>query len=454
MPADQPWPAPLAAGPVRARVEVPGSKSLTNRALVLAALAEGPSTIARPLKARDTKLMAAGLRALGVEITGTDDGWAVAPAAFRGPAHVDCGLAGTVMRFLPVIAGLAHGDVRFDGDPPARMRPMGAMLQALEALGVRVDDDGRNALPFTVRGRGRVAGGSVTLDASASSQYVSALLLAAARFDEGLRVRHRGAALPSLPHVEMTAAMLRESGVGVVGSAEDPTDAEWTVVAGPIRPVDRRIEPDLSNAAPFLAGAMVTAGRVTVPDWPAVTTQAGDQLRDIFTQMGGTATLSADGLTLTGPEAIHGIDVNLRDAGELTPVVAAVAALAVSPSRLRGIGHLRGHETDRLEALSTEINRLGGQVVAKANSLRITPTRLHGARWLTYDDHRMAMAGAVLGLRVPDVQIVDVDTTRKTLPGFTKLWAQMLAGDDVGGVAQDDAPERDSSRRGKDRAGQ
>jgi 3-phosphoshikimate 1-carboxyvinyltransferase len=454
VPADQPWPAPVADGPVSARVQVPGSKSLTNRALVLAALAEGPSTITRPLKARDTKLMAAGLRSMGVEIAATNDGWAVAPARLRGPAHVDCGLAGTVMRFLPVVAGLARGDVRFDGDPRARMRPMGSVLLALEALGVRVDDDGRNALPFTVRGRGEVAGGSVSMDASASSQYVSALLLSAARFDEGLRLRHKGPELPSLPHIQMSVAMLRESGVAVAESVDDLTDAEWTVSAGPIAAVDRRIEPDLSNAAPFLAAAMVTAGRVTIPEWPSATTQAGDQLREIFTQMGGKAKVTADGLTLTGPDVIRGIDINLRDVGELTPVIAAVAALADGPSRLRGIGHLRGHETDRLEALSTEINRMGGQVQAKANSLRITPTPLHGAELATYDDHRMAMAGAVLGLRVPGVRIHDVDTTRKTLPGFTKLWDQMLAG----GEAEDSAAETSgkgssggSAREGKDR---
>lgn len=432
MPADRPWPAPVAAGPVRARVVVPGSKSLTNRALVLAALADGPSVINGPLKARDTKLMAAGLRSLGVAVESREGAWEVGPRPLRGPAHVDCGLAGTVMRFLPVVAGLVTGDVRFDGDPRARTRPMGSILQALEALGMTVDDDGRNCLPFTVRGAGAVPGGSVTLDASASSQYVSALLLSGARFDEGVRVRHRGGALPSLPHVEMTVAMLRESGVEVTAATEDPTDARWTVTPGPIRPVDRRIEPDLSNAAPFLAAAMVTGGEVTIPGWPTETTQAGDQLREIFSQMGGQVQLTSEGLTLTGPDRIAGIDINLRDVGELTPVLAAVAALAETPSRLRGIGHLRGHETDRLDALSTEINRLGGAVIAKANSLRIAPAPLQGGVFETYGDHRMAMAAAVLGLRVRGVHVVDVDTTRKTLPGFASLWAQMLAGQTPG----------------------
>lgn len=414
---------------MRAKVPIPGSKSQTNRALVLAALADGPSTLTGALKARDTKLMVAGLKAMGADISSSGDEWRVEPGKLKGPAHVDCGLAGTVMRFLPVVAGLAKGDIRFDGDPRARMRPMASILGALETLGVTIADDGRNSLPFTVRGAGSVPGGRVSMDASASSQYVSAILLGAARFDEGVDLRHTGQPLPSLPHVDMTTQMLRESGIEVTVSVDDSSDARWVVAPGPIRAVDRTIEPDLSNAAPFLAAAMVTAGTVTIPGWPAETTQAGAQLPEILTQMGATAELTSKGLTLTGPAQITGIDINLRDVGELTPVLAAVAALASTPSRLRGIGHLRGHETDRLEALSTEINRLGGRVRAKQNSLRITPTTLHGGSFQTYDDHRMAMAGAVIGLRVTGLRIVDVDTTRKTLPGFTTMWRDMLGQD-------------------------
>lgn len=414
---------------MRANVVVPGSKSQTNRAVLLAALAAGPSTITGALKARDTKLMIAGLRAMGASISAKGDLWRVDPGPLAGPAHVDCGLAGTVMRFLPPVAGLAAGDIRFDGDPRARMRPMGSILTALETLGVRISDDGRNNLPFTVHGTGSVRGGEVLMDASASSQYVSGLLLGAARFDNGVDVRHRGHALPSLPHIEMSVQMLRESGVEVSVTAEDPTDARWIVAPGSILPVDRRIEPDLSNAAPFLAAAMVTAGKVTIPGWPATTTQAGAALPGILTQMGATTELTDKGLTLTGPDRISGIDINLRDVGELTPVVAAVAALAGSPSRLRGIGHLRGHETDRLDALSTQLNQLGGSVRAKQNSLRITPSPLHGGLFETYDDHRMAMAGAVIALRTRGVRIINVDTTRKTLPGFTTRWREMLGGD-------------------------
>jgi 3-phosphoshikimate 1-carboxyvinyltransferase len=409
-------------------VEVPGSKSLTNRALVIAALADGPSSITGGLKARDTTLMRDGLRAMGTTITGKGGNWRVQPSPLVGPAHVDCGLAGTVMRFLPVVAALATGDIRFDGDPRARTRPMGSIIQALESLGARIDDDGRHCLPFTVRGTGTVKGGTVTLDSSASSQYVSGLLLGGARFVDGLDVQHVGRPLPSLPHVAMTVQMLRESGVDVTEDAADPTDSRWSVRPGTIRAVDRTIEPDLSNAAPFLAAAMVTGGRVEIPGWPRSTTQAGDQLRAILGQMGATVEWTDEGLALSGPDRISGIDINLRDVGELTPVVAAVAALAESPSRLRGIGHLRGHESDRLEALSTQINALGGDVRAKSNSLRITPTPLHGGDFETYEDHRMAMAAAVLGLRVPGVRVIDVATTRKTLPGFVRMWQGMLDG--------------------------
>ncbi|MGV1005579.1 MAG: 3-phosphoshikimate 1-carboxyvinyltransferase [Candidatus Nanopelagicales bacterium] len=424
------WPAPRAPGPVVATVAIPGSKSLTNRALLLSALADGPSTISRPLIARDTKLMRSGLTALGPRIEHRNDAagerWEVTPRPLRGPAHIDCGLAGTVMRFLPPVAGLATGDIRFDGDPRARMRPMSAVLGALESLGVQVADDGRNALPFTVHGTGSVRGGEVTLDSSASSQYVSGLLLAAPRFAEPLVLRHIGPALPSMPHVAMTVEMLAESGVQVRTEAGDPMDATWRVTPGPIHARDRHIEPDLSNAAPFLAAAMVTAGSVTIPGWPERTTQPGARLPAIFARMGATITTTDGSLTLTGPNTVRGIDINLREVGELTPVIAAVAALAEGPSRLRGIGHLRGHETDRLAALSREINRLGGQVRAKRKSLRITPARLHPATWETYEDHRMAMAGAVLALRVPGMTIADVATTKKTLPKFVSMWMQML----------------------------
>lgn len=423
------WPAPTATGPVRATVEVPGSKSATNRALVLAALADGPSTITSALAARDTHLMAEGLAALGVDIQaiGTDVvgnvDWRVTPGPLRGGARIDVGLAGTVMRFLPPVAALAEGAIDFDGDPRARERPLGPMLDALRTLGVSCTDaDGY--MPIRIEGSGSVRGGAVKIDASASSQFVSGLLLSAARFDDGLVLTHTGRELPSLPHITMTLHMLAEHGVRV---DFDAATATWSLAPTAIDALDRRIEPDLSNAGPFLGAAMATAGRVTIPGWPRHTTQAGDWLRGLLAEMGGQVDLHDEGLTLTGPDEIHGIDVDLGQVGELTPVIAALAALAVSPSRLRGIAHLRGHETDRLAALAEMITAFGGDARESDDSLEISPASLHGATVSSYGDHRMATAAAVIGLVVPGVRILDIGTTAKTLPDFPGMWQSMLA---------------------------
>jgi 3-phosphoshikimate 1-carboxyvinyltransferase len=425
------WPAPTPSRPVDATVTLPGSKSLTNRYLVLAALAQEPSRLRAPLRSRDTLLMAQALRALGTSVEdapGTSafgDDWLVTPGDLRGPAEVDCGLAGTVMRFLPPVAALARGDVRFDGDPHARTRPMRPVVEALRDLGVAVDDEGRGTLPFTVRGRGSVEGGTVRIDASASSQFVSALLLVGARFDKGLLVEHHGPPIPSAPHVVMTVEALRDVGV-VVDDQVDGLAAAWRVEPGSVGALDVQVEPDLSNAAPFLAAAAVTAGRVRVAGWPQYTTQAGDALRDLLDQMGCEVSLDRDGLTVHGTGELYGLDADLSGAGELTPVVAALAALADSPSHLRGVAHIRGHETDRLAALAREINGLGGDVTETADGLVVRPRALHGGVFATYADHRMATAGAVLGLRVPGVLVEDIGTTAKTLPGFPDLWTAML----------------------------
>ena len=430
---DELWDAPFASAPVTGTVTVPGSKSATNRALVLSALAEGPSLLRRPLLARDTRLMAAALRSLGTRVDevpgarGVD--WIVTPRTLSGPASVDCGLAGTVMRFVPAVAMLAHGPVTFDGDERARERPMDTMIRAIRALGVRIDDGDRGTLPFTVHGVGSVGASHVVIDASASSQFVSALMLVAARFEGGCSIEHRGPAIPSMPHLDMTVAMLRERGVMVEADVSDPTNAVWSVQPGQISDLDCTIEPDLSNAAPFLAAAMVTGGSVTVLDWPSATTQAGDRLRELFTSMGGTVSLEHGRLTVTGPQELLGLQADLRDVGELTPVIAAVCALATTPSRLSGIAHLRGHETDRLTALATELQRVGALAQETADGLLIEPAAvLHGARLETYDDHRMATAAAVLGLRIPEVTVVNVGTTAKTLPDFAAMWQNLLAG--------------------------
>jgi 3-phosphoshikimate 1-carboxyvinyltransferase len=407
---------------VNATVTVPGSKSMTNRALVLGALADGPTVMRRPLVSRDTLLMADGLRALGTSIDVLADEWRVTPRQLRGPVSVDVGNAGTVMRFLPPLSVLADGDVLFDGDARARQRPIGPVVTALRELGADIVPDDDASLPLLVRGRGWLLGGDVSLDASASSQFVSGLLLAAPRYVNGITVRHVGAPMPSLPHVAMTVAMLRDAGVLVENAEPDV----WRVEPGPIQPDVVVVEPDLSNAAPFLAAALVTAGRITVMGWPNETTQAGDALRGILTAMGGRCSLDENGLTLRGTGEIRGIDIDLHAVGELAPVIAAVAAFAAQPSVLRGIGHLRDHETDRLAALAKEIDGLGGDVSETDDGLLIRPRPLHGGVVSTYDDHRIATAAAVLGLVVDGIEVADIATTAKTMPGFPQLWTGML----------------------------
>ncbi|YCK34615.1 3-phosphoshikimate 1-carboxyvinyltransferase [Actinomadura sp. ATCC 39365] len=421
MPA-QHWPAPTADTPVNASVRLPGSKSVTNRALLLAALADGPGVVRQALRSRDADLMVSALRALGATLTAvreTTDAvdWEVTPGPVRGGARIDAGLAGTVMRFVPPMAALADGSVFFDGDPYARRRPMGPILDALRALGARIDND---ALPFTITGP--LTGGEVTIDASGSSQFVSGLMLTAARFAKGVTIRHVGPPVPSQPHIEMTVHMLREAGVRVDDTERDV----WRVEPGPIAARDMTVEPDLSNAAPFLAAALVTGGTVTVPCWPAETTQPGDALRGLLTTMGATVTRDGDDLVVTGTGEVKGLDADLHEVGELTPTIAALAALATTPSRIRGVGHLRGHETDRLAALATEINALGGDAEETADGLLIRPRPLHGGVFHSYDDHRMATAGAVIGLAVPGVEVENIATTAKTLPEFVQMWAAML----------------------------
>lgn len=425
--SEQAWPAPTAgSGGVHGTVTIPGSKSLTNRALVLAALAAHPTVIKGALVARDTRLMVAGLRALGAEIAVDDAAFTVHPHPLTGPARVDCGLAGTVMRFLPPVAALAHGDVAFDGDPRARERPMAPLLAGLEQLGVRVTG---TRLPLVISGQGRVAGATATIDASGSSQFVSGLLLAAARFDRGLTLRHRGPALPSLPHIAMTVDLLAERGVAVTADTTDPTDCQWQVAAGPISGGTVTIEPDLSNAGPFLAAAMLTGSTVVIADWPSSTTQAGDYWRDFLASLGAQVALTEEGLQVHGPGAFDGFDVNLRAVGELTPTIAALAACARTPSRLTGIGHLRGHETDRLTAIAEELCRIGVEVEVFEDGLAIDPrARCTAADVVmeTYADHRMATMAAILALRVRGLRVADAETTSKTMPDFVSRWEEML----------------------------
>ena len=418
------WPAPYRGNQaIDSAITIPGSKSVTNRALILAALSNSPSTLHKPLHSRDSALMVAGLKALGIGIQEATNGdLTVTPAPLFGPAQIDVGNAGTVMRFLPPVAAMAKGLIHFDGDERSHERPLGPVIAALESLGVLIEHGSRYSLPMTINANGQLQGGSVEVDATSSSQFISALLLVAPATKEGITVIHTGTSLPSLPHIEMTIQMLREKGVQV-----DVGQNRWTVKPHIMQGMNSTIEPDLSNAAPFMAAAMICGGKLSVKDWPAQTTQPGDQLRDIFTQMGAIVTRSGHDLTISGTGQIHGIDIDLHDVGELTPSIAALCALADSPSYLRGIGHLRLHETDRLAALAQEINSLGGNVVEEPTALRITPAPLHAGIFHTYEDHRLATAGAIIGLRVGGIEVENIETTKKTLPDFPKAWANMLS---------------------------
>ena len=428
------WSAPFRSGltaaskPISATVTIPGSKSATNRALILAALATTPSRIRKPLSSRDTDLMVKGLQSLGckIEQVETDQGfdYQVIPDKLTGPTQIDVGNAGTVMRFLPPIAALATGLIHFDGDERSHQRPIGPVLSALEQLGVSVEHNNKYKLPITINGAGKIKGGTVEIDASASSQFVSALLLVAPATQEGITIKNIGPSLPSAPHIEMTIQMLEKFGATVQRTA-----SSWSVKPFQLIGQDLVIEPDLSNAAPFMAAAMICGGSVQVSDWPLSTTQPGDQLRSIFTKMGAKVELNASGLTITGSGKIDGIDIDLGDVGELTPSIAAVASLATTPSALRGISHLRLHETDRLAALANEINNLGGSVIEGPGDLVIKPGKMNASQiWRSYEDHRMATAGAIIGLAVEGVIVENIETTQKTLSNFPGMWQGMLDG--------------------------
>lgn len=413
------WSAPQARG-FKASIRLPGSKSLTNRELVLSALADKPSTLLDPLYSRDSQLMIEALKSLGTTFEKSANRLIVTPGKLVGPAKIDCGLAGTVMRFIPPLAALASGEITFDGDAQARRRPMATTIDSLRKLGVSVSAEG-DGLPFSISSSGNVQGGELSIDASASSQFVSGLLLAGARYEKGLLIHHSGDSVPSLPHIDMTLVCLAQRGV----SAKSAGESSWRVEPGAITGIEIEIEPDLSNAGPFLAAALVTDSQVNIP-WPENTTQVGDQFRKLLSEMGAEVEYKNKQLSVRGTGKILGIQADLSEAGELVPTIAAIAALASTPSELTGISHLRGHETDRLAALVAEINGIGGRAIELADGIKIEPSKLTGGLWKTYEDHRMATAGAIIGLRVAGIEIQDISVTSKTMPNFSQLWQEML----------------------------
>ena len=473
------WPAPLApasseAAGKKALVHIPGSKSLTNRYLLLAALADSPSYLRAPLHSRDSALMIEALRQLGagVELVPTDSPFGpdvkVTPLNFAQASSaqaqadstqpqavsIECGLAGTVMRFVPALAALLPGEFAFDGDPHARQRPMGPVLEGLRQLGVQVEcEQGENALPFVLRSPGLASAEGVSeapvvrIDASTSSQFVSALLLMAPRLPQGMVLVHEGSSVPSIPHIQMTVEALRQMGIRVQehypiqDNKAEGGEYRWTVHPGSFPGFEMTIEPDLSNAGPFLAAAVVTGESVTIPHWPAPaadssagTTQVGDMWRELLPALGTRVHYAEGQLTVTGPAQLPEGDFSfdLSAGGELAPTMAAACAFVKGRVELTGIAHLRGHETDRLAALAAEINRLGGSAHDTADSLVIEapiPATPEAQQVLarTYDDHRMATFAAIIGLRRPNVVVQNVATVAKTMPEFTAMWEDMLA---------------------------
>jgi 3-phosphoshikimate 1-carboxyvinyltransferase len=368
--------------------------------------------------------MIKALSSLGVEIEIEEDRWKITPAPLMGPTGIDVGNAGTVMRFLPPLAALAKGLISFDGDPRSHQRPLGPVIKALESLGVSIEHQGRYSLPLVINGAGYINGGEVEIDASASSQFLSSLLLVAPLMKQGLKIKNVGKNLPSKPHIEMTIAMLAQYGAVVDTSIANQWSVEPTKLSG----VDLVIEPDLSNAAVFMAAPILCGGEVIIKDWPRKTTQPGDQLRQIFSEMGGVIDFVDLGLRVRSSGQIRGIDIDLGDVGELTPVIAALACFANSPSHLRGIGHLRLHETDRLSALKSELTALGAEVIEEESALRIHPKPMKSGVFHTYEDHRLATAGALIGLAVKGVEVENIETTKKTITDFPALWSQLLNG--------------------------
>lgn len=426
---DHLWKAPVASEPIQTVMSLPGSKSLTARELLLAALADRPSMLHSPLISDDTQAMIEALASLGttIELQKTDhpfgDDLLIIPAEeLIGSTTIQCNQAGTVMRFVPPLACLSLGPTVFDVHHSAKKRPILPLLEALKQLGADINVLPNGVFPFTIHGTGELRGGFASINASLSSQFISALLLAAPRFTQGLHLKHTGKRLPSLPHIDMTINCLKHRGVEV----QRPSKNEWIISPTPLRSLDVTIEPDLSNAAPFLAAAVATQGTLTITGWPETTTQVGARLSDLLSAFGASIIYEKGTLTVTGPETIQGVNLDLSTAGELAPTLVALASLAQEPSHITGISHIRHHETDRLSALCEQINALGGNLTEEEDGVHIQPGTLHGGVWKTYHDHRMATAGALIGLVTEGIAIENIKTTAKTLPQFRDLWEQML----------------------------
>ena len=408
---------PLDAPP-DAVVRLPGSKSITNRALVCAALASGETTLAGALFADDTEAMTEAVRSLGADVSchpeealvrvrGTDG-----TVGASGGTVIDARMSGTTGRFLAPVAALSQHQVTIDGHAQLRARPFGDLVDALRGLGVAVDSpSGGDGLPLRVRGPLR--SGEATVAADRSSQFLSGLMLAGPLVPGGLTLRVDGRAV-SRSYVEMTAAVMRSFGA-VVELASDAVRVEGGRYSSPGRFV---VEPDASSASYFWAAAAVTGGTVRVDGLGADSIQGDARFAWLLEAMGASVA-TADGCTQVTGGALRGIDVDLCDMSDTAPTLAVVASLADSPTTVEGIGFVRGKESDRIAAVVTELRRCGVHARELADGFAVEPgAALAGARIRTYDDHRVAMAFAVLGLVVPGIRIENPGCVAKTFPGF------------------------------------
>ena len=445
------WKAPFVKDNIDALVEIPGSKSLSNRYLILVALGSKPVVLKGLLRSRDTELMMSALKIFGVRFEEMESYTSVLVIPPHGNifdiadgAVVNCGLAGTVMRFVTALSLFANKPIRFDGDKQAYARPMKPVLDGLEQLGAHVKYHGEvGFLPFSIIppknfGSYEINDQQTThqnhvvrIDSSSSSQFISALLLIASRIPGGLCIEHIGSKLPSMPHIRMTMEDIRKAG-GVVDMSESGV---WHVKEHDLTlPDEVVVEPDLSNAAPFIGAALIAGGCVKIPNWPFETTQPGGLLPRILEQMGAEVFLEHESLNsgvlcVKSNGSIKAIsNLDLSAAGEITPSIAAMLAFADGVSELHGIAHLRGHETNRLDAIVTELKRVGIGAEELDDGIRIIPSRnMHGEVMETYADHRMATFASMLGLRIPNITIKNIATTRKTIPDFPGMWCKMIS---------------------------
>ncbi|MFN0157826.1 MAG: 3-phosphoshikimate 1-carboxyvinyltransferase [Bacteroidota bacterium] len=407
---------------VNATVHVPGSKSITNRALICAALAQGESVIRNASDSDDTRLMTNGLNQLGVLVRLLND--ALVVHGTGGKLHapkfpIPVGNAGTTLRFMLSLAALAQGTTTFEADARMAERPLADLLDAMRTLGVEATVDERGPR-YRVSGGG-IVGGAVKLQADKSSQFLTSLLLAASYAQQDVRIDIVGV-LSSVSYVDITLDVMKKFGVDVVCSPEKM----FEVKSGQrYKPTEFAIESDASGASYFLAAAAIVGGSVTITNMKTKSLQGDVQFIDVLKKMGCTATETESGVGVQSTGRLNGIDIDMNSMPDIVPTLAVTALFAQTPTRIRNVAHLRYKESDRLTALATELKKLGAQIALHDDGLEISPAPLHGAQLDTYDDHRLAMSFALIGLRVPGVKIENPQCVKKSFPGFWREFEKL-----------------------------